>query len=87
MRHNLTFGSWNAYANLMNLTKPFIALSSMSDRGQLTLKGLAIVGRGRHSPSNGARLFNYWLNLRGYRLWTGLPSQLNHTKREGAYKT
>lgn len=86
MRHNLTFGSWNVYANLMKPTKLSIALSSISDRGQRMLSGLATDGRERHSQNNGARLFNYWLNLRGYLPWSGLPSRLSHTKKEGACK-
>jgi hypothetical protein len=87
MRHNLIFSSWNAYANLMNLTKPSIALSSISDRGQRMLNALVIGGRGRHLQNSGGRLFNYWLNLRGYLPWSGLPSRLSHTKREGDYRT
>jgi hypothetical protein len=70
----------------MTLNNLFIDLSWLNALGQQTQSAQAIDGKEQNSQKSGARLFNYWLNMRRYPLWRGLASPLNLTKKAGGFK-
>lgn len=78
--------SWSVFVRLMRVNRRFIVLSSNSVLGRPTPNALGTGGRGRHSQSNGDRVFNSWLNMRRYLLWFGLRSQPSHIRKAVAYR-